>query len=253
MEELQISYFLLPLFFLIAFLFASVGHGGASGYLAIFAFAGIARSEIAPVVLIMNILVASNSFWNYYKAKYFSFKLLLPFVISSVPGAFIGGFIRVPSNIFSLLLGFALLLAALRLLFYQGQVISRWKDYSGKPFLYAIPIGFIIGILSGITGIGGGVFLSPFLLMSDWADAKQTSAVSAAFIALNSLAGLLGKAFHMQIHWEIAITLGIVVLIGGQLGSYLGANKFNPKILQKLLGVALIVASIKLLKDLIFI
>lgn len=252
MEELQISYFLLPLFFIIAFLYGSVGHGGASGYLALFAFAGVARSEIAPVVLILNILVSLNSFWNYYKAKFFSFKLLLPFVISSVPGAFIGGFLKLPSNVFSIILGFVLFLAALRLLFYQGQVISRWKDFSGRPFLYAIPVGFIIGILSGITGIGGGVFLSPFLLMSDWADAKQTAAASAAFIALNSIAGLLGKVSHTQIHWDIAIILGVVVIIGGQLGSYLGANKLNPKILQKFLGFALLIASFKLMKDIWF-
>lgn len=252
MGELQISYLFVPLFFIFAFLFASVGHGGASGYLALFAFAGVARFEIAPVVLILNILVSTSSFFNYYKAKYFSIKLLIPFIISSVPGAFIGGFIKVPSDVFSAILGFVLLLTALRLLFYEGQVISRWENFSGKPFLYAIPVGFFIGILSGITGIGGGVFLSPFLLMSNWADAKQTAAVSAAFIALNSISGLLGKALHSQIYWGVALVLGIVVLIGGYLGSYYGANKLNPRILQKFLGAVLVIASLKLLKDIIF-
>lgn len=252
MGELGIPYILVPLFFIIAFLFSSVGHGGASGYLALFAFAGVARSEIAPVVLILNVLVASNSFFNYFRAKYFSFNLLLPFLIGSIPGAFIGGFLVVPTDYFSVILAFVLILAAFRLLYYNDQIVSRWEKFSGRPFLYAIPVGFMIGVLSGITGIGGGVFLSPFLLMTNWANAKQTAAAVAAFIALNSLAALFGKSFNVAIHWDIAFLLGFVVLIGGYLGSYFGANKFNARVLQKILGIALLIAGMKLIKDLFF-
>lgn len=249
--ELQIPWEIIPLFFLMAFLFSSVGHGGASGYLALFALAGVARSEIAPVVLVLNILVAGSSFINYYRAKHFSFQLLLPFIISSIPAAFVGGLLKVPSLAFSIILGSVLLLAAVRLLFVKNGIGTRWQEYSGKAFYWGIPIGFIIGILSGITGVGGGIFLSPFLLLTGWADAKKTSAVSAAFIILNSLSALLAKSLTAPIHFDIVLIFGIVVLMAGQIGSRLGAFKFQPDILQKLLGAVLLIAGLKLIKDLL--
>lgn len=252
MEELHISYFLLPVFFLVALFFSSVGHGGASGYLAIFALAGVARTEIAPVVLIMNMIVALNSLFNYWRAKYFSTKLLIPFVISSIPASFVGGLFKLSTNLFSALLGTVLLLVGIWLLFYKEQINSRLKGFLGKPFLYAIPIGILIGLVSGMSGIGGAVFLSPILLMTNWADSKQTAAVASAFVTLNSAAALIAKSFHTVIHWDVALILGIVVLLGGQIGAYYGANRVQHKFLQKILGIALLLASLKLLNDLIF-
>lgn len=249
MIELQIPWEIIPLFFLVAFLFSSVGHGGASGYLALFALAGLARSEIAPVVLVLNILVASSSFINYYRAKHFSIQLLLPFIISSIPAAFVGGLLKVSSFTFAIILGSVLLLAAVRLLLVKDQIETRWQKYSGKAFYWGIPIGFVIGILSGITGVGGGIFLSPFLLLTGWADAKKTAAVSGAFIILNSLSALVAKSLSAPINLDIALILGVVVLIAGQLGSRLGAFKFQPEILQKLLGAVLLIAGFKIIKD----
>lgn len=233
-----------------AFLYSSVGHGGASGYLALFALAGVARSEIAPVVLVLNILVASSSFINYYRAKHFSYQLLLPFIISSIPAAFVGGLLKVSSLAFTIILGSVLLLAAARLLFEKNRIETRWQKYPGNAFYLGIPIGFVIGIISGITGIGGGIFLGPFLLLTGWADAKKTAAVSAAFIILNSASALMAKSLSAPIHFDIVLIFGVVVLIAGQIGSRLGAYKFKPDILQKLLGAVLLIAGLKIIKDL---
>jgi uncharacterized membrane protein YfcA len=249
MLELNIPWILLPLFFIVAFLYSSVGHGGASGYLALFALAGIARAEIAPVVLILNVIVSLGGFVNYYRAKHFSVQLILPFVLTSIPAAFFGGMMKVSSSTFALLLGVVLVLASIRLFFIRSEIESRWKNFSGNAFYIGLPLGLVIGFLSGITGIGGGIFLSPLLLLSGWADAKKVAAASAAFIILNSLSGLIAKSFSATINWNLVIVLGMIVVLGGQLGSRLGAYKFNPKFLQKILAVVLLLAGLKMFWD----
>ncbi|MBU1421629.1 MAG: sulfite exporter TauE/SafE family protein [Bacteroidetes bacterium] len=247
LAEFGLSWEVLPLFLIIAFLYSSVGHGGASGYLALFALLGVARSEIAPVVLVLNIIVAVGGFINYYRAKHFNYKLLLPFIIGSIPGAFFGGLIKVPQDVFIIILGGVLLLASFRLLLVKNQLESRWEKVRDRIFLIGIPVGFLLGILAGITGIGGGIFLSPLLLLMGWADVKKTAAVSSAFIVLNSLSGLFAKVLSYTIHWDIILILGIVVVAGGQIGSRLGAYKFNPTVLQRLLGAVLLIAGLKMI------
>lgn len=251
MAELDIPWLLLPLFFLIAIVYSSVGQGGASGYLALFALAGVGRSDIAPVALALNILVASTGFINYYRAKHFSLKLLLPFILSSIPAAFIGGLIKVSPQTFSLLLGGVLLLAAIRLLFIKTNAIEKTNELPKQFIYFGIIIGFFIGFLSGITGIGGGIFLGPILLLTGWADVKQAAAVSAPFIVLNSISGLAAKTFAHTIHWDVILIFGVVTLIGGQIGSRLGAFKFNQTFLQKLLGAVLLFAGLKMFWDIV--
>lgn len=251
MAELNIPWILLPFFFLIAIVYSSVGQGGASGYLALFALAGLGRSEIAPVALALNLLVASTGFINYYRAKHFILKLLLPFISASIPAAFLGGLIKVSPQTFSLLLGGVLLLAAFRLLFIKTNAIEKRKELPKQFIFFSIIIGCFIGFLSGVTGIGGGIFLGPVLLLTGWADVKQAAAVSAPFIVLNSISGLAAKTFTHTIHWDVILIFGAVTLIGGQIGSRFGAYKFNPTVLQKLLGVVLLIGGSKLLWDVI--
>lgn len=247
MAELGIPWILLPLFFIVAFIYSSVGQGGASGYIALFALSSVMCSELTPVVLVLNILVASGGFINFYRAKHFNYKLLIPFIIGSIPGAFLGGLLKVPQEIFTMILSFALLLASIRLLLIKNQLQSRWENVKEKIYFIGIPIGLLLGILAGITGIGGGIFLSPLLLLTGWADVKKTAAISAAFIVINSLSGLMAKVMSHTIYWDVILIFGVVVIIGGQIGSRLGANKFNPIILQKILGVILLFAGMRLL------
>ncbi|MFZ0389189.1 MAG: sulfite exporter TauE/SafE family protein, partial [Calditrichia bacterium] len=159
MNELALPWFIFPLFFLVAFFYAMVGHGGASGYLALFALLGMARPDVAPVALSLNVVVATTGFINYYRGGHFRGELLLPFVIASIPAAFIGAWIPISGRLFSLLLGIALFFAALRI-FLRGKFIEKpLKSISRQIWYLGIPIGLVLGFFSGLIGIGGGIFL----------------------------------------------------------------------------------------------
>jgi uncharacterized protein len=244
------SWWLLPLFLITAMLYSSVGHGGASAYLGIFVLTGYARPEIAPLVLVLNILVTTTGVVNYYQAGHFSFKLLLPFIATSIPAAFLGGMLKLSADAFSSILGMTLLAASLRFLFLAQAVEAR--PFVGSVVTYGagLPIGFMLGFLAGLIGIGGGIFLSPLILFLGWADAKKTAAVSAGFIILNSTSGLMAHILRETMNWPLLIPLAIMVLIGGQLGSWWGAFRLAPVTLQRLLGIVLLGASLKLLGQL---
>lgn len=250
MSEAVFSWWLLPLFLIAAVLYSSVGHGGASAYLAILVMAGFDRPSIAPTVLALNILVTATGFINYYKAGHFNPKLLSPFVLTSIPGAFLGGMIVLPPKIFSGILGLTLLATALRFLLLTQTIRPRPSLGSAITYGVGLPAGFMLGFLAGLMGIGGGIFLSPLLLMLGWADAKKTAAVSAAFIILNSTSGLVAHLLWKTPDWGLLLPLAAIVLIGGQAGSWWGAFRVLPVTLQRLLGVVLLVASIKLLGEL---
>jgi uncharacterized protein len=241
---------LLPLFLVAAVLYSSVGHGGASAYLAILVLAGYARPDIAPTVLILNILVTAAGFANYYRSGHFSARLLWPFILTSIPGAYLGGLLVLSQPMFSGVLGGTLIMAGLRFVLFTKPI--RPQPPAGSQWVYGIglPVGLLLGFLAGLIGIGGGIFLSPLLLLMGWADAKQTAAISAAFIILNSLSGLAAHTLHGTIHPGLAFALGITVLIGGQIGSWWGARKVPPVVLQQLLGIVLLVASSKMIREL---
>jgi uncharacterized membrane protein YfcA len=245
-EALAPSGWLLPLFFLAALLYSSVGHGGASAYLGILVLAGWSRPEIAPVVLVLNILVTVTGLVNYARAGHFSVRLLLPFVIASIPAAFLGGTVDLPPKLFSAVLGVTLLAAAGRFLFLSRPVQAGPPRTAGAVYGIGIPIGLALGFLAGLIGIGGGIFLSPVILLLGWADAKQTAAVSAAFIVLNSLSGLLAHSMRESLNAGLLIPLAAVVLIGGVAGSWWGAFRVSPVTLQRVLGAVLVTASLKL-------
>ncbi len=237
---------LAPLFLIASFLYSTVGHGGASAYLAILALVGLSREAMVPLALALNLLVTSFGLWHYGRAGHFSLSLILPFVITSIPMAFLGSSLEISPRLFATLLGVTLLLAALRLLG-LGRAIESRPVRPGLLWPAGLALGAGLGFLAGLIGVGGGIFLSPLLLFLGWADAKRTAAVSAAFIWLNSLSGLSAQALKGTPDWTLLLPLLAVVAVGGGLGSRLGALKFSPVFIQRLLGAVLLVASLKLL------
>ena len=240
------AFILVPLFFAAAFLYSSVGHGGASSYLAILVLAGYPREAIAPTVLALNILVTLLGTINYYRAGHFDARLLLPFILTSIPAAYVGGSMRVSEETFSLILGLTLLVAGVRLVIFAKPIAAKQLLSRKLLFGVGLPVGFALGFLSGLIGIGGGIFLSPLLLFMGWADAKKTAAISAAFILLNSLSGLTAHIIKGAADWTLLGVLAITVLIGGGIGSYIGAFRLLPITLQRILGAVLLLAAFKL-------
>ena len=238
---------LVPFFLVVSALYSSVGHGGASAYLAILVLAGFPREAIAPTVLALNILVTLLGTINYYRAGHFNVRLLLPFILTSIPAAYLGGSLHVSEQALSMILGLTLLVAGLRFVIFTKPVLAKRVLSRKLLFGVGLPVGFALGFLSGLIGIGGGIFLSPLLLVMGWADAKKTAALSAAFILLNSFSGLTAHVIKGAADWTLLGVLAITVLIGGGIGSYIGAFRLLPVTLQRLLGLVLLVASVKLL------
>lgn len=240
-------YLLVPFFLAAAFLYSSVGHGGASAYLAILVLAGYPREAIAPTVLVLNILATFVGSMNYFRAGHLELRLLLPFILTSIPAAFLGGSLHVSDQTLSLVLGLTLMVAGLRFLLFTRPIAARAFLSQRLLFGVGLPVGFALGFLAGLIGIGGGIFLSPLLLLMGWADAKKTAALSAAFILLNSLSGLAAHILKGTSDWTLLSVLAVTVLIGGGMGSYIGAFRLLPITLQRLLGLVLLVAGLKLL------
>jgi uncharacterized protein len=229
--------------FTVGFLYASVGHGGASGYLAVLSIFSIPVASYKPVILILNILVAGIGFIQFTKASFFKWKLCWPFLITSLPAAFMGSAMPLKGDIYNLILGLALVIPVIRLLgLFPGEK-SEKKEVS-VPL--ALVWGLVIGFLSGMLSIGGGIFLSPLLIMLAWADAKQAAAASALFIVLNSISGLLGHSGPIQVESESMIWF-TSALAGGIAGSYFGSQRFSIATVKYLLSAVLAIASCKLL------
>jgi len=229
-----------------AFGYASVGHGGASAYLAALALAGIAPQEMRPIALLLNVLVSSLAAWKFYRAGHFRWRLFWPFAAISIPLAYVGGAITLPGQAFRILVGIVLLYAAWQL-WRSGRAGEEMREVREPPLLLALPIGAALGLLSGLTGVGGGIFLSPLLLMLGWAGTKQTSATSAPFILVNSIAGLAavliaGKAVIPS----YTAFLVPAVLIGGWLGAEYGSRRFANPLVRRVLAIVLALAGGKM-------
>lgn len=233
---------LLALILLAAILYSSVGHGGASGYIAAMALYGLPSSTMKPAALTMNVCVTALVFARLYRAGHFDWRLFLPFAIGSMPLAYLGGGQKIGEPVYQLIVGAALLLAALRLFTEPGD-----RPATGTPRLWqSLPIGAAIGYVSGLTGVGGGIFLSPVLLLLRWTDMRTSAGIAAAFIFVNSVAGLLG--FATQAHpWPGGLPLYVLAAVGGAVvGSELAVRRLAPGRLRKVLGVVLVVAGGKL-------
>ncbi len=228
----------------IAFLYASVGHGGASGYLALMAIFSFPIYIMKPSALLLNLFVSGISFFFYYKKDFFKPKLFYPFAITSVPAAFIGGMIPLENNSYKIILGLVLILAALRLF---GFFTKTEKEITKINIPLAMGIGFVIGLLSGMLGIGGGVILSPILLILGWATLKETAAISSLFIFVNSVAGLSGYFLDGKRFPTESFYLVPIAVFGGMLGAYYGSGYFTNKVLKYVLATVILMASIKLI------
>jgi len=232
------------LLFLVAFLYSSVGHGGASGYLALMALFSFSPDVMKPTALLLNIFVSLTSFLQFYRGKHFLWKIFLPFAITSVPLAYIGGRIPVDDDIYKKILGILLIVPIIRFLFFSN---IKTEELKKSNIFLSLLIGAGIGFLSGLIGIGGGIILSPVLLLLKWTDMKQTAAISALFILVNSLSGLKGQLdkginFSSDMYAYVAVAFA-----GGICGAYFGSLKFKANILKYLLALVLIVAAYKLL------
>ncbi|MFC7336940.1 sulfite exporter TauE/SafE family protein [Haloferula chungangensis] len=234
---------------ILAFLYSSVGHAGASGYIAAMTLAGIAVPEIRPAALMMNLGVSIFGMWHFVRGGHFRWSLTWPFLVAALPFAFLGGKVSLPPQILGLVLGSVLLFSAIRFLFPN-------KASSDEPKAPKTPIaliaGAILGYLAGLTGTGGGIFLTPLLLIAGWATPKTAAATSIVFIAGNSLSGILGFSTGPEpIPWHLA-SLFPFALVGGFAGSRLGSYHFSATTIRRLLAVVLLLASVKLLGKVIF-
>ena len=239
-EHIWMFLLLLPV---VAFLYASVGHGGASGYLALMAIFSFAPETMKPTALLLNLFVAGIAFYHYYQAGYFNKKLFLSFAVASIPLAFVGGMIEVDASIYKKVLAVLLIFAILKMLNVFGKETEHIKNIK---LWQGIVIGGVIGFFSGLIGIGGGIILTPVILLLHWGKMKEAAAVSALFIWVNSAAGLIGQmSSGVEISSQSFILVAIA-LIGGFFGSYYGSKKFNNALLRYMLAFVLIIASIKL-------
>lgn len=229
-------------FFTVAFLYASVGHGGASGYLALMALFGFSASVMKPTALLLNLMVSLIAFISFYRARHFKQALLWPLVAASIPFAYLGSVLSVSELFYKKILGIVLVLSVIRLLWNSAD-----KPLLPGPKWYVLSIiGALIGLVSGMIGMGGGILLSPLLLLMRWSNLKQTAAISAIFIFLNSAAGIAGQTrtgfnFSPQI-----LTIIGFVLAGGALGAYIGAEKLRVKNMKFILAAVLVLAAGKL-------
>jgi uncharacterized membrane protein YfcA len=240
-ESLILFYILL---FLVAFLYSSVGHGGASGYLALMALFSFTPEIMKPTALLLNLFVSLTSFIQFYRGKHFNWKLFLPFAIGSVPMAFLGG-MKTPNEVlYKKVLGVLLIIPIIRFLFFANIKVEELKK---SNFVLSVLIGAVIGFLSGLIGIGGGIILSPILLLLKWADMKQTAAISALFIFVNSLSGFIAQLLKGINFSTDMYAYVVIAFVGGICGAYFGSLKFKHNVLQYLLAFVLIIASYKLL------
>ena len=245
------EYYLLALgFFLIALIYASVGFGGGTSYLALLSlsFFALPFTMIKATALMCNIVVVSSGAYIFYKEGKLDLKKDWPYLAASIPFAFLGGQWPLKEDNFFLLLGTVLLVASMLLWNQQGESEAHPEK---EKMIGQVPIASGLGFLSGLTSIGGGIFLSPVLHFLKWKEAKKISALASVYILPNSISGLLGQLSRglPQMNWNLVATLLLMVILGGQIGSRLGAQKFNPLYIKRITAVLIFVAAVNILKD----
>lgn len=226
-----------------AIIYSSVGHGGASSYIAIMSLMGTPVNLIKPIGLTLNVIVSSIASFRFIKNDYFNLNVFIPIIFGSVPAAFLGGYLNLPDNFYKPLLGFILLVAGLQLIF--NLIKKAPKQLKKVNVFLAFFAGFLIGLISGLTGTGGGIFLSPLIILLGWTTIRAASGTAAAFILLNSIAGLAGNLSTFNSLPPIVFLFSIAVLFGVTIGTQLGIKHLNPNGLKKALGVVLVIAAFK--------
>ena len=250
MDLITSPYFLAALFFIVAFVYSSVGLGGGSSYTALLAIFGASTLAIPMVSLSLNLFVTSIGSYNFIRNKHGKLKLIFPFLISSVPMAYIGGALHLPKEIFYWILLVSLIFVAARIYFWQSATLKLNLNQKQKIIISLIS-GSILGLIAGIVGIGGGIYLVPLIIVLGLGSEKEAAACGVIFIWLNSISGLISRLQYNSIDLTQYIPLIIAVLIGGTLGSYMGSFKYSPKIMEKMLGGVILVAIFLLIKKLL--
>ncbi|MDP3920589.1 MAG: sulfite exporter TauE/SafE family protein [Candidatus Omnitrophota bacterium] len=234
-------------FFLIALFYSMVGFGGGSSYLAVLVLAGLSYQTIPSLALCCNLIVTAGGCWHFYRAGHFRIRNVLPFIILSVPMAYLGGRMHVSKEVFCILLGFSLFAVAVRM-FMPNRISQDPREISVKhAWAIGVPLGGALGLLAGIVGIGGGIFLSPLLLLMRWVTVKQAAAAASFFILFNSISGLAGQLQKGAVDAALLLPLGLAVFAGGQIGSRLGAYRIPVIRLQQMIGVLVLYVSVRLI------
>ena len=233
------------LIFAAALLYAAVGQAGASGYLAVMALFGVAPQVMKPTALVLNVLVAAVASNRFYRARCFSWEVFWPFALTSIPCAFLGGILSLPMHLYKPIVGLVLMYAAYR--FFRTPEVDEAAAVRPLPLGWALVAGAAIGLISGLTGVGGGIFLTPLLLFTHWADMRHAAGVSAVFILVNSAAGLLG---HLSSVADLPDTIplwGAAALAGGYLGATYGSQRLSSPVLRRILAVVLVIAGLRMM------
>ncbi len=240
----EAEFLLAGLIFVAALLYSSVGHGGASGYLAAMALFELPQAVMRPTALVLNVLVSGIGTARYVRAGFFRWSSFWPYAAGSIPLAFIGGSISVPSHVYKILIGLVLIWSAVMLVVRSRSVEAEPRR---QPPLWArLGIGGAIGLLSGLTGVGGGIFLSPIILLNRWERTKTVSGIASAFILVNSIAGLLGQLSSLAALPPALPLWGGAALCGGWIGATIGSRWLNVPAIQRMLALVLVLAGAKL-------
>lgn len=240
-ELLSSPYVIAALFFIVAFAYSSVGLGGGSSYTALMAILGFNTLTIPLLSLVLNLLVTTIGAFNFIRHKHARLKLISPFLITSIPMAYVGGALDLPKEMFYWLLLVSLLFVALRIYFWKNTSLTLNLSAKGQLFISFI-VGALLGLIAGILGIGGGLYLVPLIILLGLGSAKEAAAAGVIFIWVNSLSGLVSRLQYNAIDLTNYIPLIIAVIAGGTLGSYVGAVKYSPKVMEKVLGVIILIA-----------
>lgn len=239
-------------FFVTAILYASVGFGGGSTYNALLVLAEVDYRILPSIALLCNLIVVSGGVWRFFRAGYVDLRRMVPWIITSVPAAWIGGSLNISEELFVGLLGFSLLAAAVRMLWPKKREQSAVKSIINQYRFLAPVIGIVLGLLAGLVGIGGGIFLAPILYLMRWDSEKKIAATCSVFILVNSVAGLIGQVMKLSDMEQLGSIsmywlLFPAVLVGGQIGSTMGAKYLNPKILSLMTASLILYVSARLL------
>lgn len=252
-DILMSHWYIILLFFVIAILYSSVGFGGGSSYLAILALAGIAFTQIRSTALLCNIMVVTGNVFLFQKQKLYDWKKVIPIVAFSIPLAFIGGYLKISQTFFFILLGFTLLFAAITM-WISKKITSKTQGDKKLSLTKNASYGGIIGFISGMVGIGGGIFLAPLLHLTHWSTPKKIAATASIFILANSISGFFGQYFNpnFSIDWNLTGVLLVVVFIGGQIGSRMSHRYLTPVQLKRATAILIAFVSIRILQQHLF-
>ena len=250
-ELLTSPYFIGLIFFIVAFAYSSVGLGGGSTYTALMAILGFNTLSIPMISLTLNLMVTTVGAFNFIRHKHARLKLILPFLVTSIPMAYVGGALHLPSELFYWLLLGSLVIVAFRIYFWNRVSLNLHLTDRSK-LIIALVTGAVLGLIAGILGIGGGVYLVPLIILLGLGSAKEAAACGVIFIWVNSLSGLISRLQYNSIEFSDYIPLIVAVLIGGTLGSFVGAAKYSSKVMEKVLGIIILIAIGFLIRQLLF-